>query len=225
MLLTGLLYPLFRFARERCGVTRTTCVCIGGTAETVMVNSDGTVALARTGLVLTIAETAECVERYHGNLLGVRVGPLLDGLHYLSGGAVGFARGLNDTPKIVALLIAGEALGSATVGLALVALLMAAGGVLNARKVAETMSRKITRMNAGQGVTANLVTAALVTAASRLGLPVSTTHVSVGGLFGIGLVNGTARARTVRNILVAWVTTLPCAAVLAVAAYLAAGLF
>jgi hypothetical protein len=34
---------------------------------------------------------------------------VLDALHYLSGGAVGFARGLNDTPKMVALLMAGEA--------------------------------------------------------------------------------------------------------------------
>ena len=49
---------------------------------------------------------------------------------------------------------------------------------------AETMSTKITRMSPGQGLTANLVTAFLVSCASRFGLPVSTTHVSVGALFG-----------------------------------------
>jgi PiT family inorganic phosphate transporter len=96
---------------------------------------------------------------------------------------------------------------------------MAAGGVLNARRVAETMSRKITEMNPSQGFTANLVTAFLVTGASRLGLPVSTTHVSVGSLFGIGLVNRTARWRAVLTILLAWVTTLPLGAALAVAVY------
>jgi PiT family inorganic phosphate transporter len=73
-------------------------------------------------------------------------------------------------------------------------------------------------MNHGQGFSANLVTAALVTLASPLGLPVSTTHVSCGALFGIGLVNGEARAKTIAQILAAWVTTLPMAALLAAAA-------
>jgi len=53
-------------------------------------------------------------------------------------------------------------------------------------QVAITMSRKITPLNHGQGFTANLVTAVLVIFASRQGLPVSTTHVAVGSLFGIG---------------------------------------
>ena len=97
---------------------------------------------------------------------------------------------------------------------------MAVGGVVNARRVAETMSRRITRMSPGQGFTANLVTAVLVVAASRLGLPVSTTHVAVGSLFGIGLVNGTARRRTILTILLAWVTTLPLGAALAALLYL-----
>jgi phosphate/sulfate permease len=56
-------------------------------------------------------------------------------------------------------------------------------------KVAQTMSKKITYMNPGQGFTSNLITAILVWTASASGLPVSTTHVSVGGIFGIGVVN------------------------------------
>lgn len=60
-------------------------------------------------------------------------------------------------------------------------------------------------------------------AASRFGLPVSTTHVSVGSLFGIGLVNGSARTATITAILAAWVTTLPAAALLAATAYAAIG--
>ena len=63
-------------------------------------------------------------------------------------------------------------------------------------------------------------TSLLVAGASRLGLPVSTTHVAVGALFGIGLINGTARARTILTILTAWVTTLPISAALAAATYL-----
>lgn len=99
------------------------------------------------------------------------------------------------------------------------AVAIAVGGIISARRVADTMSRKITRLNPGQGLTANLITALLVSSASKLGLPVSTTHVSVGSLFGIGLVNGTALRRTVLSILLAWVTTLPIATALAAIAY------
>jgi PiT family inorganic phosphate transporter len=218
-LLTIVIYPLFRWTRRRSGVSSRTCLCVGTAFEEVAVQRDGTLAFVRSGEIIHVGRVKECVERYQGRMLGVEAGPVLDGLHYLSGGAVGFARGLNDTPKIVALLLAGEAVGP-NVGLALVALLMAVGGVLNARRVAETLSRKITRMSPGQGFTANIVTAVLVVGASRLGLPVSTTHVSVGTLFGIGTITRSAQARTVLTIVVAWITTLPTGAALSAGLYL-----
>jgi PiT family inorganic phosphate transporter len=222
LVLTLLLYPLFRWARRRSGVSSRTCVCIGTTCEEVTPGPDGRLLLVRTGVAIEVGEASACFERYHGRVLGLEAGRLLDVLHYASGGAVGFARGLNDTPKIVALLLAADAAQALhpAAGLVLVAVVMAVGGVLNARKVAQTMSRKITRMNPGQGFTANLVTSLLVVGASRLGLPVSTTHVSVGALFGVGVVNGTAQARTVLSILLAWVTTLPLGAGLAAGVYL-----
>jgi PiT family inorganic phosphate transporter len=217
--LTVLVYPVFRLGRRAFGITSRTCVCIGTVYEEVAPQLDGTLRLVRTGAPVEVGHINQCVERYQGRMLGVEAGAVLDGLHYLSGGAVGFARGLNDTPKIVALLLAGEALDP-NLGLTLVAAAMAVGGVLNARRVADTMSRKITRMNPGQGFTANLVTSILVAAASRLALPVSTTHVAVGSLFGIGVVNRAARVRTILTILLAWVTTVPAAAALAAACYL-----
>jgi PiT family inorganic phosphate transporter len=217
--LTVAVYPLFRWARRRNGVSSVSCVCVGAAYEEVAPQPDGTLLLVRTGVAVEVGTTAECVQRYQGRVLGLEAGRLLDGLHYLSGGAVGFARGLNDTPKIVALLLAGEAV-SPNLGLVLVALVMAGGGLLNSRRVAETMSKKITRMSPGQGFSANLVTSLLVAGASRLGLPVSTTHVSVGSLFGIGLVSGTARVRMILTILLAWVTTLPIGAALAAGVYL-----
>ena len=141
----------------------------------------------------------------------------MDGAHFLSAGVVGFARGLNDAPKIVALLLllprwtfAGGSLPSPRT--------MAIGGLLHARRIAETMSHKITTMNHGQGFAANLATGILVILASLFGLPVSTTHVSVGALFGIGLTTGQANPRVMRNIALSWIVTLPCAALLAGAA-------
>jgi PiT family inorganic phosphate transporter len=74
-------------------------------------------------------------------------------------------------------------------------------------------------MNHGQGFTANLTTAILVVLASLHGLPVSTTHVSVGSLFGIGLTTGKANPRVMRAIVFSWLITLPCAAVIAGAVY------
>ena len=74
------------------------------------------------------------------------------------------------------------------------------------------MSKKITGMNHGQGFTANLVTGLLVTTASVHGLPVSTTHVSVGSIFGIGTVTRKINFQVVSNILLSWLLTLPVAA-------------
>ena len=155
---------------------------------------------------------------YSGKMLGVPVQKILDSLHFLSAGAVSFARGLNDTPKIVALSVVFGALGLGW-NIGLVAAFMALGGVFGAKKVAETMSRKITAINHGQGLTANLVTAFLVIFASRLGVPVSTTHVSCGSLFGIGLANGQARWKMISGIFGAWVLTLPVSAILSGAIY------
>lgn len=143
----------------------------------------------------------------------------LDALHFLSAGAVCFARGLNDTPKMAALLIGVNWLGT-TSGMLLVAVAMAAGGLISARQVADTLAHKITGMNPGQGFAANLATALLVTTASLHGLPVSTTHVSVGALLGIGITTRQARWRTVMPVLAAWVVSLPCAALAAALIYL-----
>jgi hypothetical protein len=58
---------------------------------------------------------------------------------------------------------------------------MAVGGLVGAKRVAETMSTKIVKLNAGQGFVANVTTAALVIGASILGSPVSTTQRLDGG--------------------------------------------
>ena len=119
-------------------------------------------------------------------------GTVLDVAHYASAGAVSFARGLNDTPKIVALLLVGDAVAPG-VALGAVGVVIAMGGVVSARRVATTMAHGVTALNPGQGLTANVVTSLLVIGASTAGLPVSTTHVSCGSLFGIGATTGEAR--------------------------------
>lgn len=127
-------------------------------------------------------------------------------------------RGLNDTPKIAALLLLAPALGGFG-STSLVGIAIAIGGIMSARRVAETMSQKITSMNHGQGFTANFITSLIVIGASRLGLPVSTTHVSCGSLFGIGTITRQAHWSMIGKILGAWLITLPMGATLGAACY------
>ena len=214
---TSALYPLLRFVRVRTGIERRMCLCInGGQPQVVRVHPDGSAVLQSTGMTLSVGQLSQCVERYEGRVIGIDAQWILDQVHFLSAGAVSFARGLNDTPKIVALLIAAQALHlSLAVALTAVGVAMAVGGLMNARRVAVTMSQRITAMNHGQAFTANLVTAWLVLAASRWGLPVSTTHVSCGSLFGLGAVTGQGQWSSIRNILFSWLITLPAAALFA----------
>ncbi len=221
---TAVAYPLLRRARERLGVERRTCLCVGDGGRELVPLAGGAAAMSALGSPeLVVAEGARCVERYQGRFVGVEAQKVVDVAHYVSAGAVCFARAVNDTPKIAALLLAAAGLGLPDLGragLVLVAVTMTAGGLLQSRRVAETMSRKITDLNPGQGLTANLATAGLVLGASRLGLPVSTTHVSCGTIFGIGLVNRSARGRTIAQILLTWLTTLPLGFLLGAGIYL-----
>jgi len=217
--LSGGLYPALRAGRRRLGITRETCVCIGETVVGVVPGAPGhTVALEAVTLpALTVGESTSCQVRYSGTFVGLSARSVLDTAHYASAGAVSFARGLNDTPKVAALLLVGNVVAP---GAALVAvgIVMATGGLISARRVATTMSRDVTDMNPGQGFTANAITSVLVIGASALGLPVSTTHVSCGALFGIGTVTRQAHWHTIRHIVLAWVITLPLAAALAATA-------
>ncbi|MEH2420584.1 MAG: inorganic phosphate transporter [Nostoc sp.] len=138
---------------------------------------------------------------------------MIDTCHFISAGVISFARGLNDTPKIFSLILIIEYF-SIQGGMITMAIAMALGGLLNSQKVAITMSEKITSMNHTQGLSANIVTGVLVIAASRFGLPVSTTHVSVGSIFGVGLIGKKSNTRVFYQILLSWILTLPTAAII-----------
>lgn len=218
---TSVIYPVLRMVRIRMGVTHEHCLCVGQeTVEVVPANCHA-VALERAEqLSATLGKTVDCESQYQGKVMGLSAADTLDRAHFLSSGIVSFARGLNDTPKIAALLMLASAYFSVTSSLIAVGIVIAIGGIISARKVAETMSKKITTMNHGQGFTANVITGVIVIGASKFGLPVSTTHVSCGSLFGIGAVTGGAKVKTIGTILLAWITTLPLAAGIAAATYL-----
>jgi PiT family inorganic phosphate transporter len=216
-----ILYLIFRKLRKAFGVTKQTCVCIGDEIIPVIkcTNTSEFIAIeTKKQKTIKLLNELQCIESYKGNFLGINSQKVLDFVHYISAGIVSFARGLNDTPKIVGLLIVINAMDIKW-GMIAVAIAMAVGGLINAKKVGEMMSKKITPMNSGQGFTANLVTGLLVTTASIHGLPVSTTHVSVGSIFGIGTVTKKADLKVIRNILLSWLLTLPVAAVCSAVIY------
>jgi inorganic phosphate transporter, PiT family len=221
IVMAGTLYLAFHALRVATGTTKEWCICVGTEERVVAMLQPSSIFALRgisSTITLSVDEQENCRERYAGNFFGIGSQQIMDAAHFLSAGTVSFARGLNDTPKIVALLLLWKMLDIRW-GFVAVAATMAIGGLVNARKVAETMSHKITTMNHGQGFTANLTTAILVVLASLFGLPVSTTHVSVGSLFGIGLTTGNANLHAINSIVLSWVVTLPCAAIAAGALY------
>jgi PiT family inorganic phosphate transporter len=173
-------------------------------------------ALAAPPSVQFVADKAETCERtVSRSAVKLRVA---DSLHLLTSGLTSFARGMNDTPKIAALLIGTSLFGGAntTMLFAFVAIAMAAGSLLAGRKVLNTMAEKITPMDGLEGLAANFGASTLVTAATFMGLPLSTTHVTTSAIVGIGVSSrGRANWTVVRDIWLAWLVTLPTAAIIA----------
>ena len=218
VLLAMLIYRALKQIRQRLNISEEICLCVEEDQLSLGFKVGAMTAMQNIVTTLTIDNQAACNNRYAGKLLGINAQSLVDKLHFISAGMVCFARGLNDTPKIAALLLLIPQIERQS-GVVLVAVIMALGGLINARRVAETMSHKITEINHGQGLSANITTALMVISASQFGLPVSTTHVSVGSLFGIGVINGKAQYKMIRSILLSWLITLPCAALCAAAVY------
>ncbi|MEM9174605.1 MAG: inorganic phosphate transporter [Myxococcota bacterium] len=215
--IAGLLYPVAHHAKALIGLPARRLARLRGAplmassiADGHLLDPDGVCS------ALEVGSSAGGGALHPGSIAEVRVQWAVERLHVISAFSLGFARGLNDTPKVLALLVAAGWSGlDPRISLLAVALAMAAGGFLRARRVAETLSHGITEISRGQGLVANAISSGLVIGASLLGSPVSTTHVSTGALFGIGAWNDRTDWRTVGAIVGSWLGTLPLAAVLA----------
>ena len=218
-----LLHPLLKRVADR---WEGTCLCVMPASRAlVTIDARGnTRTLLQTSVLgqPVVAVPAQC-ER--AGLQGLAVG--LDSIHWLSSGVASLARGANDTPKIMAMLLLGSASVSWPNGtpqfgtLAAVALAMGLGSYIGGFRVTEVLAEKITRMDHVEGLSANLTTSSLVLVSATMGLPVSTTHVSGSAIIGIGMRKGLGAVRwaTVRDMVLAWIVTLPVAALLAALAY------
>jgi len=199
------------------------CAEVEPSAVSIAAAPDGIVASFLTNLPsfrLTIDSQRACaVERP----AAFRV--TINDLHWLTSGTTSFARGMNDAPKMVAIVLATTVLptsntGFRTVAFVAVTLGMIAGSWVAGRRVTTVLAEEVTPMDHRGGFVANLVTAALVGPGAALGLPMSTTHVSSGAIVAVGSQNAAElKWKTVREMLLAWVVTLPAAAFLGILFY------
>ncbi|WP_111467159.1 inorganic phosphate transporter [Microbacterium suaedae] len=102
-----------------------------------------------------------------------------------------------------------------TFGIALLAGLWFIG-----RRVVSTVGKRLTEIHPASGFSAELAAAGVVMLASVLGLPVSSTHILIGAVLGVGLVNKAANWKLMKPIAMAWVITLPVAASIGAVGYL-----
>jgi len=151
-------------------------------------------------------------------------------LQILSACFVAFAHGANDVANAIgpmsAVLSVAMAGGESIAAKAPVPLwVLALGGVgivvglaTWGWRVMETIGRKITHLTPTRGFSAEFGAATTIVIATKLGLPISTTHTLVGAVLGVGLARGIGAVNmsTIRDVVVSWVITIPAGAVLAI---------
>lgn len=88
-------------------------------------------------------------------------------------------------------------------------------------RVMQTIGKKITELTPSSGFCATMAAAATVVLASRTGMPVSTTHIAVGAVIGVGFARGFAalNLRVIGSIFISWIVTLPVGGILAALLY------
>jgi PiT family inorganic phosphate transporter len=106
-------------------------------------------------------------------------------------------------------------------------LAMALGTLMGGWRIVHTMGSRITHLKPIQGFCAECGGAITLFLATGLGVPVSTTHTITGAIIGVGAARRTAavRWRVAQRIVVAWVITLPAAALIAAIVYVVTSRF
>jgi PiT family inorganic phosphate transporter len=188
-----------------------------------------TLAFAVAGLSILIAYRVVGRQKPGVVTRGYRLGQLV------TGSLFSLAHGTNDAQKTMgiitlALVAHGDLSGNFHVPTWVVvssATAIALGTYFGGWRIIRTMGSRIIKMDPAQGFSAQGAGAAVVLSASHLGFPLSTTHVISGGIMGAGAAKRLSAVRwgVAGNIVIAWVLTLPCAAVIGGAAYGLSSLF
>ena len=152
-------------------------------------------------------------------------------LQILTACFIAFAHGANDVanaigPLSAAVQTARDGVVAAQATIPLWALLVGGAGIVIGLatygwKVMETVGKKITELTPSRGFCAQFGAATTIVIASKLALPISTTHTLVGAVLGVGLARGIGAINltTVRDIAISWIITIPAGALLAIIFY------
>ena len=134
-----------------------------------------------------------------------------------SHGANDIANAIGPFAAVLDILRSGEIGTSAavpTVAMITFGIALVAGLWFIGKDVIQTVGHNLTKMHPSSGFAAELSAAAVVMMASLMGLPVSSTHILIGAVLGVGMVNRNANWNLMKSIGMAWVITLPAAAIL-----------
>jgi phosphate/sulfate permease len=152
-------------------------------------------------------------------------------LQILSACLVAFAHGANDISNAIGPVAAVlEVLKTDTINdqAAIPAWLLAFGGIgiviglaTWGWRVIETVGKKITELTPSRGFSAECGAALTILFASKLGLPISTTHALIGAIFGIGMTSGikALNLHTLKEIAISWIVTIPLCALLSICSF------
>jgi PiT family inorganic phosphate transporter len=167
-----------------------------------------------------------------GEILPNPVERLFGRFQLLSACFVAFAHGSNDVGNAIAPLAAivyinrTGSVPTDGITIPLWILILGGAGIVGGlavwgKKVIATIGENIIALQPSSGFCAELATATTILIASRLGLPVSTSHALVGGVVGIGLVQNlkSIKFQTLKGIAAAWLITIPVSAVLSAAIF------
>jgi PiT family inorganic phosphate transporter len=149
-------------------------------------------------------------------------------LQIASASLVALAHGLNDAQKSMGIitlgLFSGGYLSSTHIPLWVIlacALMMGLGTASGGFRIIRTVGFGITKLDPSHGFAAEASASAVILTASFLGMPVSSTHMIVGSITGVGSVKGSSGVSwvTAHKLILAWILTLPGAALVAIGAY------
>jgi PiT family inorganic phosphate transporter len=167
-------------------------------------------------------EKSQSITETHAEYL--KVEKVFSYLQIMSACMMAFAHGANDVANAIGPLSAALAIlmtGLYAVEAPVPAWMLALGGlgiVIGLAtwgwRVIETIGKKITELTPSRGFAAEFGAATTIVFASRLGMPISTTHTLVGAVLGVGFARGlgAVNLNTTRDILISWIVTVPLGA-------------
>ena len=163
------------------------------------------------------------IYKFFGHHIQGRTAKIFRYLQIGSGGLVALSHGLNDAQKSMGIitlgLFASGVIASINIPLWVIlscAFMMGLGTATGGYRIIRTVGFKITKLSPPQGLAAELSASFVILTASFFGMPISSSQMIVGSIGGVGTAKNIheVNRKTIKKLVITWVCTLPCAAIL-----------